>query len=225
MVSYANLKKNLSIAAVGFLIVSNSLVAAEISFFSGGLKSTKDEQGTAEVKSQEISFGLTYEEAMGGNLAWFASAEMGTVSYSGDSDLDDATNFALGGGVKHYFDKISDTFVPYLSAYGRFVSNKEPVVANTEKEETGIYYGINTGLKMYLGGLSEFQMDDLISFLYIDLNLMESALSASEKETTTTRDPTSGEVRKNEEERSRTELYIDTANAFTEIKVGFGLKF
>ncbi|MBP9708015.1 MAG: hypothetical protein KBD78_10240 [Oligoflexales bacterium] len=203
-----------------------SSFASEVILTSNGLKTKEIESnGGPKTKEQSLSLGVLIENRLGGDLAYFAGGEMELVSYSGDNSPEDATNFSLRGGFKNYFKAINESFFPYVSAFADMENSKTLESYTVQNESTGLFYGVGAGLKMPLGPLNEFELNDWVAFLSIDLTIFRSALMQNEKKTTTNRDETSGLVTSTEEETKRRELYVKSNSFFNDISIGLGFQF
>lgn len=203
-----------------------SSFASEVVLTSNGFRTKEIENnGTSKITEQNLSLGLLIENRLGGDLAYFAGGGMELVSYSGDNSPEDATNFTLRGGFKNYFKAINESFFPYVSVFADMENSKTLESHAVQIESTGLFYGVGAGLKMPLGPLSEFELNDWVAFLSIDLTIFRSALMQNEKTTTTNRNETTGLVTSSEEETKRRELYVKSNSFFNDISIGLGFQF
>ncbi len=193
--------------------------ATDITLLTAGIRNEKIEVGQVDIKSRSIALGLGLENSMGENLAHYFDFMFEQISYSGDYDVDDATNFQVGGGLRHYFSALSPQIVPYVGIGVHFVSEKhfENV---TQTDQSGIFYGMNFGLKFLLGNLKSYDLNDWQPFFTIDFPFFNSALASTSKEKQIQGDGSMLTTSKT----SKNELYIDNHASWENVVLGIGLR-
>ncbi len=211
----------LSMATVG-----GNLMAAEISLVSGLYRSSEEKvAGTNQGKETIINAGGRYSDELSAYLFWFGEGDLTLKSYTsgpGGNSPSNSTGLSAGGGVRYYFNKLSEAISPY--AYGKGLFKNEKSVSRrsgnpdyTDTETNGLFYSGHLGVRFSLS--PDF-------FFEVETPFFESALFATEESETvnfttvggvTTRTSTKGE-------RNRTELYADTEGAFASMAVVIGMR-
>lgn len=212
------------VAVAGFFSLSATAQAAEVSLLSGFYRSEDDkvEKASAGGKT-EISVGGRFSEPIQGHLFWFGQGDLALRSYrKGDRPAapGDSTSLTATGGVRWYFNKLSEVISPFAEGYGAFQNDKDATFRGngfSETEKNGLYYGASFGIRFSLQ--KEFFVD-------FSTNLFESALFATEKTeetsvstangTTTTTTTTS--------EHKKTELYVNSRGFLQLMTVGLGMR-
>lgn len=196
------------------------LLGAEVSVVSGLYKKeSTDNNGQSGGDKSTIQVGGRYSDALSLKLHWYGQADLTLRSYSKNAAgvaPSNASSLNLGGGVRHYFGKISENFATYASAGGSYKSEKiGTFTANTASslEKNGLYYGAAFGIRLYLG--TQFFCD-------FEAPLFESALFATETETTET--SAAGATVTTERETKRTELFATTEGSLNKVVVSLGMK-
>lgn len=209
-------------AAATFLIGTNA-IAAEISVISGLYRTSEEKSGGKSAgKESTINAGGRYADELGPRTFWFGEGDLTLKSYSagaGGSSPSNSTGLRAAGGVRYYFDKLSEAVSPY--AYGRGTFKNETSVERlggasyTEAETNGLFYSGHLGVRFNLQ--AEY-------FFEVESELFESALFATTKSTTFVTDATTGTVTKSESETNRTEIYAYTTGSFGNMLVAFGMR-
>jgi hypothetical protein len=211
----------LSVVALALFASASAAQAAEVSFISGLYKTEENKSDNANLgKKNEISVGGRFSDQFSPRAYWFGQARLSLKSYSkGDQPAapDDSTSIALGGGVRYYFRKLSENVSPFAYGLGEVRNEKDGEFDTTvrETETNGLYYSGHVGVRLSV---------DTDFFIDLETSAFDSALFATEKETTTTTDAT-GAKKETTVKHKRTELYADTAGAFNETVVAIGMRF
>jgi hypothetical protein len=212
--------------AVGMF--ASSTMAAELSMLSGLYKTEKSKVSDDDAGGQTaIQVGARYGDKLEAMLEWFAQSQLVLRSYDapeGGEAPSNSTSIFIGGGVRSYFDPITENTAPFITGWGEYRNDKnaENRASTTyvESEDSGLFYGSSLGLRMGLN--ADFFVD-------FETALFTSALFATEKSetVTTTTDATTGveTTTKTERETSRTELFADTSGAFQNMLVSLGMRF
>lgn len=215
----------LTLASIGIsLVPSTSAQAAEVSLVSGLYRS--EEMQIADVdagKKTIIDVGGRFSDQLDTNMFWFGQGMLTLKSYEkGDTGPapSDSTSLSLGGGVRYYFAKLSESISPYGSGIGQYKSTQDgtPTAGGTDESETnGLFYGASFGIRLSLG--PDFFVD-------METPLFESALFATTKTTHDTAPvaPAVGPNIKTEDESRKTELYVNTTGAFSTVVVAMGMR-
>jgi hypothetical protein len=202
------------------IILAGSASAAELSLVSGFYRTESAEsQGEDTGRKTVIDVAGRFSEVLDGPVFWYAEGSVSLKNYSrgaASAAPDSSTGIAAGGGLRYYFAKLSDSWAPYGLAYGRVQSEKDAtyqVGGFTETDKNGLYYGTNFGIRLNL------QREFFVDF---ETPLFKSALFATEKEETTTYGSpnTTSELT-----RKKTELYVNSAGAFSDVLVALGMRF
>lgn len=215
------LNRTLSAAVFGLLLAGSAAQAAEISYLSGVYRSEENEVADKDAgKETEISAGGRFSDQLDSRMYWFGQARLTLRSYTkgdvGDAP-DDSTSLSLGGGVRYYFNKLSETVAPFAYGLGEYRSEKEGETSGgtpVEHEKNGLYYGAYFGIRLSLG--ADFFVD-------IETPLFDSALFATETRETETTDA-AGKTTKTKDETKRTELYANTTGALNSAVVALGMR-
>ncbi len=212
--------------ALGSSVVVDDLFAAEASLVSGLYRSSEEKiGGTNQGKETIINAGGRYSDELSTYLFWFGEGALTLKSYTSGpagSSPSNSTGLSAGGGVRYYFNKLSEAISPY--GYGKGLFKNEKSVMRTpgnpdyvETETNGLFYSGHLGVRFSLS--PDF-------FFEVETPIFESALFATEESesvnfttdaTGTTRTSTKGE-------RNRTELYADTEGAFASMVVVLGMR-
>lgn len=208
-----NLTLNAVLAAAATTLAWGSVAqAAEISLLSGLYQSEESESGGANAGGKTtISAGGRFSEQLDGNLFWFAQGGLILRSFKEDAAGNapsNSTSLNAGGGMRYYFAKLSENVSPFAYGMGEFKSDKDGMGA-TETEKNGLYYSAAFGIRLGLG--TDFFVD-------FEVPLFESALFATETETTTTA------AGKTENETKKTELYVNTTGGLMSCQVALGMR-
>jgi hypothetical protein len=207
-------------------VVGGELMAAEVSLVSGLYRSSEEKVGgTNQGKETIINAGGRYADELSTYLFWFGEGALTLKSYTagpGGNSPSNSTGLSAGGGVRYYFNKLSEAISPY--AYGKGLFKNEKNVSRTpgdpdytDTEVNGLFYSGHLGVRFSLS--PDF-------FFEVETPLFESALFATEESETvryttdagvTTRTSTKGE-------RNRTELYADTNGAFASMAIVLGMR-
>ncbi len=203
-----------------FLLCAGSARAAELSLVSGFYRTEAAEnQGDDAGKKTVIDIGGRFGDVVDGPVFWFAEGGISLKSYTRGTATaapDSSTGITAGGGLRYYFNKLSESWAPYGLAYGRVQSQKDATYNTggfTETDKNGLYYGANFGIRLSLQ--HEFFVD-------FETPLFTSALFATEKEETTTYGSPNT---KSELTKKKTELYVNSAGAFDSVLVALGMRF
>ncbi len=202
--------------AVTLSLLATSAQSAEVSIIQGVYQSENTKvNGNKALETDVISAGGRYGDFIDVDQAWFAQAGIAIRQYDAPQNAPDNSNdIAIGGGFRQYFERISETMIPYGVVGGEFRSTEE-VEAGTNSfvtvERSGLFY--NAGIGMRLGFGTDFFVDFEVPFF-------ESALMGTE-----TRKTTDAQGNETKTETSSLDLYIDTDGVFNEIEVAFGMKF
>jgi hypothetical protein len=207
-------------------VVGADVMAAEVSLVSGLYRSSEEKVGgTNQGKETIINAGGRYSDELSTSLFWFGEGALTLKSYTagpGGNSPSNSTGLTAGGGVRYYFNKLSEAISPF--AYGKGLFKNEKNVARTpgnsnytDTETNGLFYSGHLGVRFSLS--PDF-------FFEVETPLFDSALFATEESETvtftnaagvTTRTSTKGE-------RNRTELYADTDGAFASMTVVLGMR-
>ncbi len=211
--------KHLSMALLG-LLFSVSALAAELSLVSGFYRTESTESGGQDTgKKTVMDLGARFGEVVEGPLYWFGEGGISLKSYSrGAASVapDSSTGLAVGGGLRYYFEKLSESWSPYGLAFGKVQSVKDATYSSsgfTETDKNGLYYGAHFGIRLSLQ--KEF-------FIDFETPLFESALFATEKEDVTTYGSPNT---KSELTKKKSELYVNSTGAFENVQVALGMRF
>ena len=193
---------------VAFALLGASLAhAAELSFVSGGFKSSASEVGEVENDVIEVSVGGRYLEMIDEESAVYYDAGLSYRSFDGDSDLDGAIGFTLGIGSRFYGVSFSERIIPFINAFAALVNSQTYNDAITASYDSfSIDYGLGIGMRFgFYEGL----------FFELGTDIFKSAIW---KNTTT-------KVNGVETTVSNFEIFAATAkdNAFGSINLSFGI--
>lgn len=188
--------------------------AAEVSLVKGVYRSREykkpDNYPIDSVKV--ISLGGRYSDRLSGPLDWYAQAEFGTVSYSGDAAPSNANDFEVGGGVMFRFNRFSEQVTPYLIGGGAFSEKTvNPLTANPGERR------IQLGGLSYLGGVGLRLKLESFVFLSFEAKMFEHFLFGTEKEI-----GNNGDV---VVEAEHFDVYFDTFDGWNSVQVIFGAVF
>ena len=211
----------LSLSAVG-----GDLLAAEVSLVSGLYRSSEEKVGGInQGKETIINAGGRYSDELSTYLFWFGEGALTLKSYTtgpGGNSPSNSTGLTAGGGVRYYFNKLSEAISPY--GYGKGLFKNEKSVARTpgnpdyvDTETNGLFYSGHLGIRFSLS--PDF-------FFEVETPLFESALFATEESETVTFTTASGVTTRTSRkgERNRTELYAETKGAFASMAVVLGMR-
>jgi hypothetical protein len=95
------------------------------------------------------------------------------------------------------------------------------ILTNSEREISGLFYHMNTGLRLKMGDLSELDMADVKVFVDLDLALFTSPFFVVEKTTST--DGTTGA--ETESKTEKTHIFAGSEALFSQATVGLGFQF
>lgn len=212
--------RRLATVFASFMVLSSAsqAMATELSLLTGLFQNSKNDP----VKENRISLGGRYGEFLADskNLLWYVDAGLGMVSYSGRGAPDDGTEITVGGGARLFFDPLGERFRPFVGLGSEFSSSKE-YIAGADVEASGLYYYADTGIRLMMGNLAEFEASDVSVFIDFEVQLFNSALFATEKSTMT--DPTTGaEV---EVKETKFELFASGRGEVNKMTVAFGIIF
>lgn len=205
--------------------------AAEVSMVSGFYRSeateTTDPASGSTVsagKKSTIDIGGRFADQLDTHMFWFGQGMLTLKSYEkGDVGTapSDTTSLSLGGGVRYYFGKLSESISPFVYGLGQYKNEQDgevttvdagatAVAASVETEKNGLFYGAAFGIRLSLG--PDFFVD-------METPLFESALFATETEETT---PATGA--KQTDETKKTELYANTSGALSSVVIALGMR-
>jgi hypothetical protein len=212
------------VAVVAAALWAPSSFGSEVSFLSGVVRTENRTVASADRgKKTELTFGGRYADTLDKNLFWYGQGNLSLRSFSKGADglaPDNSTSLSAGGGLRYYFGKLSEHFATFVYGGGDFRLDKDGLIDGTGRavsnEKNGLYYGSSFGIRLYLG--SDFFCD-------FETPLFESALFATEKTRTETRNPASGEVTSVEDKTSRTELFASSTGVLNTVKVAMGFRF
>lgn len=195
--------------------------APELSFLSGVFTTTsyKTENKTGNSVSS-LGGGLRYADLIEGRFFWFTQGNFELRTYgkgSMPSAPSSSVNLDAGGGVRYYFDKLTDRLEPYGLVSGSFRTERVATPASlgyTEVAKNGLYYGADFGIRISL------QREFFVDF---ELPLFRSALFATEKQSNAVYGD--GTTTTTSTERQRFELFATSTGAFDGINVALGYRF
>lgn len=224
----AKMKMNGAMTAALFAIIAgfcadfgSSVWAADVALVSGLYRGETVKQGGAKVSDlNEISFGGRYLDDLSKNMGWFADASLDSKSYSGGPDS--SVGLEIGGGARYYFLPFAQSMVPFASADGHFKNEKNVDFMSglpdyVQTETNGLFYGGGVGVRIGL---------DTQFWLELESRFFESALVATEtvKRIQTVTTGTTTTTVETKSERTRTELYVSTRGAFSQLMLSVGMK-
>ncbi len=212
--------------ALSMAVAGGDLLAAEVSLVSGLYRSSEEKVGgTNQGKETIINAGGRYSDELSTYLFWFGEGALTLKSYTagpGGNSPSNSTGLTAGGGVRYYFNKLSESISPY--GYGKGLFKNEKSVVRTsgnpdyiDTETNGLFYSGHLGIRFSLS--PDF-------FFEVETPLFESALFATEESETVTFTTAAGVTTRTSTkgERNRTELYADTEGAFASMTVVIGMR-
>ena len=208
------------VAAGLFCASTSALASPEVSVLSGAFRNAVYKTNDASSFSMtQFGAGLRYADRIDGPWYWYAEGELGLINYSKSGAPivpSNTANLGLGGGIRYYFQKLSDRIEPYALASGSFRSEQVATpVSNgyTETDKNGLYYRADFGIRISLQ--KEFFVD-------FEVPLFDSALFATEKDT---KADFSGAGTKSSSEKQRIELFAKSTGSFNGMNVALGYRF
>jgi hypothetical protein len=209
-----------AVLAIGFM--GTPALAADLSMLTGLYKTESNKTGGDESGSKDtIEFGSRYGDKFDGEMVeWFGQGSMILRSYdAGENDLSpsNSTSLRLGGGIRSYFDPLTENVAPFAYILGEYRADKDGTFQSngyTETEASGLYYSAAIGMRMGLDGTF---------FVDFETNLFESALRATEESTTVTE--VGGVETTTESETTKTELYGDSSASLATMGISLGMRF
>ncbi len=217
------MKSKIFTLIAGFGIAAMPAQAADLSLISGLYQSEdKKVEGEDSGSKSVIEVGSRYGDKFDGEMIeWFGQGSLILKSYdAGANDVSpsNSTSLRIGGGLRNYFDPLTENVAPFVHLLGEYRADKNGEFTNsgyTETEASGLYYSGAIGLRMGLDG--QFFVD-------FETNLFESALRATE-ETTVVTIAADGSETKTESESSKTEIYGDSSGALATMGISLGMRF
>lgn len=203
------------------VLLSASAQATELSLVSGLYRGENNKvNGASASKKSTIDLGARLSQPLDGHIYWYGGAQLAQKTYDrGDAPKapSDSSSIALSGGIRYYFNKLSENVSPYAEGGASFKDVKDATISSTgfdETESSGLYYSAAFGMRLNLQ--KEFFVD-------LASQLFESALMATDKVETTTY----GQATTTKVERRRNELYVSSFNdnAFAKVTVALGMRF
>ena len=211
-----------NILALGlFLLSGPALAASELSLLSGLYRNASYKSGDTNSGSMsDLGLGLRFAQPIQGRLYWFTQGNLDLRGYSKGSAAgapSNSVNLEAGGGIRYYFDKLSDRVEPYVLAGGLFRTDKVATQNGqgyTEVDKNGLYYHADFGIRFSLQ--KEFFVD-------FEVPLFESALFATEKTINAVYSGNGTTTTSNEKQRF--ELFAQSTSPFNGMNVALGLRF
>ncbi|MCX6105756.1 MAG: outer membrane beta-barrel protein [Proteobacteria bacterium] len=208
------------LAAGLFCASAPGLASPEVSFLSGAFRNAvyKSNDSTS-FSTTQFGAGLRYADRIDGPWYWYAEGALELINYSKSAAPivpSNTANLGLGGGIRYYFEKLSDRVEPYALASGSFRSEQIATPAAngyTETDKNGLYYRADFGIRISLQ--KEFFVD-------FEVPLFDSALFATEKDIQA---DFSGEGTKSSSEKQRIELFAKSTGSFNGMNVALGYRF
>ena len=200
-------------------LVSSLALGSEISLVKGLYESQENRAGGDKVlETTVLGGGARYLAPWEDPMTLFVQGLFEMRSYSGENPKpSDSTSIQIGGGIRYYGQKWSESFHPFLQASASLsaLTSAEKSQANsyTETKENGIQYDGAFGFRM------KFDQD---FFVDLELPLFKSGLSFARKVETTTRDATGNET-KTETEEKHFDFYGSSYAGISEMTVSVGM--
>lgn len=216
--------RNAFLVVFGLFSVAKPVFASELSFLSGLMRSESRKVADKDRgRKTEIEFGTRFADVLDKNLHWYTQGNMALRAYTkGDDGLapDNSVSLSAGGGARYYFGKLSENIATFAYGGGEFRLDKDGLVDSSGRtvssEKNGLYYGGSFGIRLYLG--SDFFCD-------FETPLFDSALFAMEKTQTKVRTSDTNQVVTVEDKTTRTDLFVSSTGAFSNVKIALGLRF
>lgn len=219
------LRKGLvSAAAMAAIALSTQAFGREISLIQGIMQSEKNKDKLADTNaggSNTTTVGAVYADALGESAStdFFVGALLSMKSFDaaeGSKAPGNRNTLGVNGGVRYYVPVNSQSLLPFGALKAEYRRREDGEIFRgggyQETEESGLFYGVDVGIR----GL--FAEKYFIDFF---IPVFESALFSTEREVT--RDA-NGNVTE-DQETTRTDLFVDARSSLVEIGIGLGMKF
>lgn len=215
-----NAVRAVAVTVIALTGVTQVAQAAEVSLVSGLYRTESNESGGVDAgKKTTIDAGGRWSDQLDSQMFWFGQGMLTMRSYD-KGDLAEApsssTSLSLGGGVRYYFTKLSESISPFAYGIGQYKSEEDGELGTgVEHETNGLFYGASFGIRLSLG--TDFFVD-------LETPLFESALFATTKTTTPTTSGTPPTTTNVESESKKTELYVNTTGALSSVVIAMGMR-
>jgi hypothetical protein len=209
--------------AVGLAGVTSAAFASpEVSILSGVFRNESyKNDGKSGNSLSSIGAGARFADQIEGRWFWYTQGDMEILSYSKGGAAgapSSAVNLNAGGGVRYYFDKLTDHIEPYGLASGSFRTERVATPGTngySEVAKNGLYYRADFGIRISL------QREFFVDF---EVPLFRSALFASEK-TTDAVYGDGGTTTTTSSEKTRFELFAASTGTLDSVNVALGYRF
>lgn len=200
--------------------MAGSADAMELSLVSGLFRNESYKtNGNDAGNKTTLEAGARLAAPLDGRFFWLAQGSLTLRNYTKGNNAEapsSSSSLALGGGLRYYFNKLSEHVEPFANLHGEFRDSKDATPESggyTESDKNGLYYGADFGIRLSLQ--KEFFVD-------FEVPLVDSALFATEKATAVTFGPPKVS---NTSETKRTELFAKSTGSFNDFKVALGMRF
>lgn len=187
--------------------------SAELSFLHGGFQREKIENIYTKTS---IGLGARYAMQFSDRMYWYGEGSAEMTSFSGPLAPDDHTALKAGGGVRYYFDRLSERFVPYAAGLAYLGSEEMTTYSENSVQSIrsmGLFYGAAFGLRWSL--TEKF-------FLDLESKLFTSALF--EKQEVKVNSRVGNVVTKSSLNNNKTNLYASSFGDLSNIVLAIGAR-